>query len=625
MTNVDFIATFQKLTVNPLDYLDVQSNVAEETTNFLKQLYDTTKSIETITDNANDDALPELIVKDFDEEQIWQELELQNSARLKLLANTIQGFTESDLIYLDESNSTHTKKNLKITKSLNDKTKINKLNKNNAELNSDEFENSEDLETDDEDNDNNEDDIESEDEDEDDNIESEDEDNISDLEETEPSTNKKTFKKSVVDDEFFKLSEMENFLLSEEKLETSKEKPKPLEDDIDMFQDLQSENEEEDNFGPMYKDFFEKQTNVTKKTTKSKKSVRFEMDDEKSEDNEEDTSELIENNNEHLSTLEMRSERINKRIAKLEEEAISDNKPWALKGEVAAKDRPQNSLLEEAVEFDVCTRPAPIITEETTVKLEDIILQRIKDKAWDDVERKIKQTNTPHEFKKQLVLNQEKSKESLSQIYEKEFIKQREAADPENKNKPEEEPKEHKEIDFMIKELFRKLDALTNYHYTPKQAIPDLKIVNNLPAISMEEVAPVATTDASLLAPEEIQRKFKAPVLGKEERTSTDKKRERRKKKHLQHKKRITKESNLKEMEKNGFKPKHNKDSAQQELKRLTSSGHQIKELKSVDDKSMKSSKDFFSRLQDQAKNEIDGKKRIMKQSDRNNTKKFKK
>jgi len=47
----------------------------------------------------------------------------------------------------------------------------------------------------------------------------------------------------------------------------------------------------------------------------------------------------------------------------------------------------------------------------------------------------------------------------------------------------------------------------------------------------------------------------------------------------LQHKKRVTKESNLKEMEKNGFKPKHSKDSAQKELKRLTSSGHQIKEV----------------------------------------------
>uniref|UniRef100_A0A2H8TU56 U3 small nucleolar ribonucleoprotein protein MPP10 n=1 Tax=Melanaphis sacchari TaxID=742174 RepID=A0A2H8TU56_9HEMI len=613
MANVDFIATFQKLTVNPLDYLDVQTNVAEETTNLLKQLYDTTKSIETITNNSNDDTLPELIVKDFDEEQIWQELELQNSARLKLLANTIQGFTKNDLIYLDESKSAQTKKNLKVTKSINDKTKINSL-----EIDDNDDEDNGDDE-DDEDNNDDEDNGDEVD------IESEDEDNIFDLEEAEPSTNKQTFKKSVVDDEFFKLSEMEKFLLSEEKLETSKDKPKSLEDDVDMFQDLQSENEDEDNFGPMYDEYFEKQKNESKKKTKSKKSVRFEMDEEKSEDNEEDTNEPNDNNNKQLSTLEMRSERINKRIAKLEEEAISDNKPWALKGEVAAKDRPQNSLLEEAVEFDVCTRPAPIITEETTVKLEDIILQRIKDKAWDDVERKIKQTNTPHEFKKQLVLNQEKSKESLSQIYEKEFIKQREAADPENKNKLEEVPKEHKEIDLMIKELFRKLDALTNYHYTPKQAIPDLKIVNNLPAISMEEVAPVATTDASLLAPEEIQRKFKAPVLGKEERTSTDKKRERRKKKHLQHKKRIIKESNLKEMEKNGFKPKHNKDSAQKELKRLTSSGHQVKELKSVDDKSMKSSKDFFSRLQDQARNEIDGKKRTMKQNNRNNTKKFKK
>lgn len=51
------------------------------------------------------------------------------------------------------------------------------------------------------------------------------------------------FKKSIVDDEFFKLSEMENFLLAEEKLESAKDKPKHLEDDVDMFQDLQSDNE----------------------------------------------------------------------------------------------------------------------------------------------------------------------------------------------------------------------------------------------------------------------------------------------------------------------------------------------------------------------------------------------
>lgn len=64
--------------------------------------------------------------------------------------------------------------------------------------------------------------------------------------------------------------------------------------------------------------------------------------------------------NKILSTLEKRSERLNKRISQLEEDAVSINKPWPLKGEVTAKDRPQNSLLEEAVEFDVCTRPGKI-------------------------------------------------------------------------------------------------------------------------------------------------------------------------------------------------------------------------------------------------------------------------
>jgi len=48
----------------------------------------------------------------------------------------------------------------------------------------------------------------------------------------------------------------------------------------------------------------------------------------------------------------------------------------------------------------------------------------------------------------------------------------------------------------------------------------------------------------------------------------------------LQHKKRITKEQNQKEMEKRGIKPHQNKENSKIELKRLTSSGHQIKEVK---------------------------------------------
>lgn len=145
---------------------------------------------------------------------------------------------------------------------------------------------------------------------------------------------------------------------------------------------------------------------------------RFNFDDSESED-----SDSPQKSNKKLSdpnvksSFELREERLKAKIQELEEEAVAP-KSWQLLGETKADLRPENALLEEDLVFEHTTRQAPVITEETTKTLEEIIRQRIKDQAFDDVERKVKPVVDPTEFKKKLVLDQEKSKFSLSEIYE---------------------------------------------------------------------------------------------------------------------------------------------------------------------------------------------------------------
>lgn len=140
------------------------------------------------------------------------------------------------------------------------------------------------------------------------------------------------------------------------------------------------------------------------------------------------------------------------------------DKPWQLQGESTAKSRPKESLLEEYLDFDHTTRQAPITSAKTTEELEALIKQRIKDKAFDDVERKVKPVDMQYEYKKQVVLNQEKSKLGLSEVYEQEFLKQQNGSE---KSNDQANPK-HEEIRKQMQNLFMKLDALSNFHYTPK-------------------------------------------------------------------------------------------------------------------------------------------------------------
>ncbi|KAG6532221.1 hypothetical protein ZIOFF_006060 [Zingiber officinale] len=60
------------------------------------------------------------------------------------------------------------------------------------------------------------------------------------------------------------------------------------------------------------------------------------------------------------------------------------------------------------------------------------------------------------------------------------------------------------EATMLFKKISLKLDALSHFHFAPKPVIEDMSIQVNVPAVAMEEVAPLVVSDAVMLAPEEI-------------------------------------------------------------------------------------------------------------------------
>lgn len=438
----------------------------------------------------------------------------------------------------------------------------------------------------------------------------------------------KNCKRSVVDDQFFNLTEMEAFLENEDKKELDKLSGKRTngvdsdsEEEIDYFEDVPESDEEEDAAQKMhFADFFDtenkqpvvesiEERRQRRRDERDSKNKRVDkrmkedlgMDDSQSEaydsDDDDENQPLFpgENDGEDVgqseddevaeeddgpalpkSDFEMRQSRLQRRIEELENDAL-EPKSWQLKGEINSTSRPKNSLLEEILEFDSTVRPAPLITEETTLRLEDIIKRRIKSKAWDDVERKIKPINDVEDFRKTLVLNQEKSKESLAQIYEREYLEKLNKMNNLDVDAlKHDEPPAHKEIRTAMKSLFLKLDALSNFHYTAKPVAIEAKIITNIPAINMEEVAPLAVSDANLLAPEEVKVRPKGDVIGRTERTMSDKKRERRQKKLKQKLKHKANDKKIEEKEKLGIKVT-SKERQTQLMKQVTKSRNVIK------------------------------------------------
>ncbi|XP_008403363.1 U3 small nucleolar ribonucleoprotein MPP10 isoform X2 [Poecilia reticulata] len=638
----DCVKIINDNTAQPENFLSLQDGPAAEFTSLTKTLYDLQKSVEPA--GCKRGPLPQLVVDNFDEEQIWQELEIQNNAVMKHFKDAIDETLIKTLLKEDTEEEDENEEEAEgETDDENDTEQPSKLrNKKAAETQSDSEEDS-DIDFD-----------------------------VDALEKREKqkkqgvrNDSRTKVVPSEVDDKFFKLSEMESFLDEMDKREGKEDE---REDDVDYFQDVPSDEDEDLDLDEImsskekknsmakssrnlkYKDFFDAVDGGPAKINEqsddddddddddemediqdegeeedfdeeeeddddgdggspskaSRKKVTFDLSGE--EDSEgEDMEEIFggktssSEKSEVKSSYEKRQEKMSQKIQELENAALAE-KAWQLSGEVTAQTRPENSMLEEDVEFEQASRLAPAITEETTLQLEDIIKQRIKDQAFDDVERKEKPKEEVFEYKKRLTLDHEKSKQSLAQIYEQEYIKQ-----IQNKTEEKENPA-HVEIQKLMDTLFLKLDALSNFHFTPKPPVPEVKVVSNLPSITMEEVAPVSTSDATLLAPEEVKEKNKAgDLLGDTEKTSTDKKRERRHKKKAKRLKIQEKEKRqkLKEASRTGGNKKPSKAEVTENLKKLTKGGKAVILKDEGKDKALRSSQAFFSQLQDQVKSQI--------------------
>lgn len=566
------------LTIRPLFRCDRQKS--QQLIDLTKSLFDHNKQLTKQYCNKNCNVsslktpLDQLFVTGFDEEQIWQQIELQNEPLLRALIKEVAHVTaRGHRLTIRPQTNEDQQNDLKererkdeadsrpvVAKPSPQKSNTNKINKPKK------------------------------------------------VRIVEP------IKKSIVDDKFFKLSELEEFLNKEDIKEEQKITgvdelmSEESDEEIDYFEDPEmSESEEDTEDGlnareAMFSDFFdppidESENGETRSQNVSEseeeidetneeldtRDAEIDVDDQEeeamgidyessSESEDESGIKSKERLNESIddkSEFERIQERLREKIEKQERLNLLD-KSWQMRGEIASDRRPENSLLEEHLEFDHTQRPAPMISDETTSKLEDIIKQRIKDNAFDDVIRKVKPKEKPFEYRRRITMESEKSKQSLAEIYENEYLKQKQTEREEQQNPV------HNEIRKRMRSLFVQLDALSNFNFTPRPPQPEVKIINNLPAITAEEVTPVTATDVSLLAPQEVFNNQRRELQTSEEQSKTDRNRSRRLKKKIQSKK---------------FKYNESKDKPQKSDKQLVKS--------SSDAKHFSSSKKFFERLQE--------------------------
>ncbi|KAG8091162.1 hypothetical protein GUJ93_ZPchr0011g28429 [Zizania palustris] len=248
-----------------------------------------------------------------------------------------------------------------------------------------------------------------------------------------------------LEDKFLKINELEKFLQKGEeeeyggdarqgkKKETKnwmeEESDEEDEDDADEDKDGKDEEEDEehldlDDFDDdeeeegagkclgdiMYNDFFKEGNQQQVKKRGGSKNVQFKDEPHETEVNAKNDDDELGFSTHEKAYLKM--------CAKIEEmeKASLEPRTWTMQGEVNASSRPKNSALEVDLDFEHNVRPAPVITEEVTASLEEMIKKRVIEGHFDDVE---KPSSLPSKApKEQKELDENKSKKGLGELYE---------------------------------------------------------------------------------------------------------------------------------------------------------------------------------------------------------------
>ncbi|KAF3214331.1 U3 snoRNP protein [Orbilia oligospora] len=196
--------------------------------------------------------------------------------------------------------------------------------------------------------------------------------------------------------------------------------------------------------------------------------------------------------------------RLSDSIRQLEKQNIN-RREWMLSGETNSKQRPFNSLLQEDLDFERIGKPVPVVTQESTVTLEELIKGRIITERFDEIVRR----NIEHHGKSRrsiVELEDSKSKVGLAEVYEQEHL---ETMTPtRSKSADVKSNALRSEIDSLFSMVSNQLDLLSSWHFTPKAPQPTLSVVQDVRTLNMEEMQVnanyISEPTSTALAPQEI-------------------------------------------------------------------------------------------------------------------------